>query len=556
MSEQDDGQLAEDLMPLEEPTVAQELFSSETTLVMPDEDQLPSPGSASGQRVGRDEMNLAEFPFALLADRVPQGLNTIRFEDTVEGKEGELVRRTWTVTGSDEFGLPVAADEQVYVALMEVTKEQGFNHRTISITRYDLLKRLGWPDKGASYRRLREALDRLLGVTIKAERAFWDNAKQRYVDVGFHIIDDYALYDEAPGRKRPRERGSRSDRSGGASTAHGTIQQGLPLSFVTWNQVIFRSFQAGNIKQLDTAFYFGLRSSLARRLYRYLDKKRYDGKVAFRIGLKKLAFEKLGMSRSYYPSHIKQELQRAHTELLAQGFLRQIEYETSGDGQGEELVVYYFPSRQYLTGAAENSQAQRAQQQPTDAQQLIEELTQQGVTLSVARQLVQQHPQEVRLQLQYLPYRAPQDPAAVLVEAIRGRWEPPASYLKARASKEQRSQPRQQEQQGPLAVENPTAATRAAPAVRTERPDQAALALAAQKAVYEALDAHQQAHIRQRAMARLQQENPFVASRPQSRAYEAMLQEEIGAILRAEHGTELAAALAQLQQEDRPPEIA
>jgi hypothetical protein len=64
-------------------------------------------------------------------------------------------------------------------------------------------------------------------VTIKSEKAFWDQAKQRYVDVGFHIIDDYALYDEAPGRK-----GCKS-------------QDPLPLSFVSWNQVIFRSFQAG-----------------------------------------------------------------------------------------------------------------------------------------------------------------------------------------------------------------------------------------------------------------------------------------------------------------------
>ena len=44
------------------------------------------------RRVGRDELNLAEFPIALLAERVPPGLKTITFED----RHGTL-----TVTGSD-----------------------------------------------------------------------------------------------------------------------------------------------------------------------------------------------------------------------------------------------------------------------------------------------------------------------------------------------------------------------------------------------------------------------------------------------------------------------
>ena len=46
--------------------------------------------------VGRDEMNLAEFPITLLTERVPEGVKTLVFED----KHGTL-----TVTGSDAHGL-------------------------------------------------------------------------------------------------------------------------------------------------------------------------------------------------------------------------------------------------------------------------------------------------------------------------------------------------------------------------------------------------------------------------------------------------------------------
>lgn len=440
-------------------------------------------------RLGRDEMNLAEFPFALLANRVPDDVNTLKFEDTVEGKDGKLVRRTWTVTGGDHFGLPVAGDEQVYVALMEVTREQGFDQRTISITRYDMIKRLGWPDKGDSYKRLRAALDRLLSVTIKSEKAFWDKAKQRYVDVGFHIIDDYALYDETPGRK-----GRKS-------------QDPLPLSFVSWSQVIFRSFQAGNIKQLDTAFYFSLQSNLSRRLYRYLDKKRYDGKGAYRIGLKKLAFEKLGMSRNYYPSHIKQELARANAELLESGFLEGVEYETSR--RGEEQVVFHFTRRKHLVSLDAPS---------TDtATELTEEISQLGVTPAIARRLVEEFGDEVRVQLQYLAFRRAQDPAAVLVEAIKGKWEPPASYLKARADEERRLH-----------------RTQLQTAREQAQAQQAALDQLQQVAVQiilRGLGLPERTELVQLAKDAVAAHSPPVARRPASKAYEAMLNQQLTALI-------------------------
>ena len=62
-------------------------------------------------RIGRDEMNLAEFPFTLLSHRVPEGVNTIKFTDTISGKDGKSVIREWTITGSEAYGLPVAGDE-------------------------------------------------------------------------------------------------------------------------------------------------------------------------------------------------------------------------------------------------------------------------------------------------------------------------------------------------------------------------------------------------------------------------------------------------------------
>ncbi len=448
------------------------------------------PETVLPQRIGRDEMNLAEFPFALLADRPGAAGDTLVFTDTVPGPQGP-VERIWTVTGSQEFGLPLAGDELVYVALMEVTREQGFADRIIHITRYDLIRRLGWPDKGGSYRRLQAALDRLLGVTIKAERAFWDNRKRRYVDVGFHIIDDYALYDEQPGRKR----------------AAADAAKARPQSYVAWNQVIFESFKSGYIKHLDTAFYFGLRSALSRRLYRYLDKKRYDGKRHYRINLRKLAFEKLGMSRSYFPSHIKQELRRAHDELQDKGFLESVEYQREGQ---EELVVYQFASADQPQG---RSRQARDPAREADGEDLVQQLMAAGVTRAVAYELVEEFAEQVRLQLEYLPFRTARDTAALLVEAIRGQWAPPASYLQARKQQQEEREAQERERR------------RREARLRQERA--AAIERQAAEAVFAGLPARVRRRIEQQANEEVAAISPVLAAHPDSAAYQALLQDKL-----------------------------
>src|SRR4051794_23226906 len=92
--------------------------------------------------IGRDEMNLAEFPIALLADRVPKGQKSLYFDD----KHGRL-----TVTGSDEYGLPTAADTDVIVALIYLTKlRNDFKDVKVNFSRYELIKLLKWRDDGDS----------------------------------------------------------------------------------------------------------------------------------------------------------------------------------------------------------------------------------------------------------------------------------------------------------------------------------------------------------------------------------------------------------------------
>ena len=245
--------------------------------------------------VGRDEMNLAEFPISVLTDRVPNGLKTLEFE----AGGGKLV-----VTGSDAYGLPTAMDADVIIGLVQLTKlRNDFTDPSVTFTRYELLRLLGWPDRGEDYRRLEESLHRWVGVTLRYDEAWWDNDIKCRVDASFHILESVVIVDQAVRQKlRARDR------------------QEPPPSQFTWNRIFFKSCQAGNLKRLDLETYFALKSAVTKRMYRFLDKRFYS-RADWTFDLHEFALGHVGLSRNYTAAKIKEKIQPALEELEAVGFL-------------------------------------------------------------------------------------------------------------------------------------------------------------------------------------------------------------------------------------------
>jgi plasmid replication initiation protein len=265
--------------------------------------------SSSAVRLSRDEMNLAEFPLTVLSKRVDPSLKTLEFHDFVKGKNGEVVNRSWIITGADKFGLPTSSDDEVLLGLLKLTADDGLRNRKILFTRYELLKILRWTTEGRSYTRLQNALDRLSGVRIKATNAFYDNENKLHSTKNFGIIDEYEIND---GRDtRP--------------------------SFFTWSDVLFKSFQVGFIKKLDLNFYLDLNSAVSKRLYRYLD-KHFWYRSRLQVNLFTLAHEKVGISRNYkFASSLRQQLEPALEELIERGMLA--EFHFIGKGASTEVVL-------------------------------------------------------------------------------------------------------------------------------------------------------------------------------------------------------------------------
>lgn len=197
-------------------------------------------------RISKDEMNMVEHPFASLSKET----DARSIEFTWEGQHpttGKTVQASWRVSGDPQLGLPTANDERIYLVLMELTRETGWE-QTVHFTRHSLLKRLGWSDDKRSYQMLEQGLDRLATVTIHAQNAFWSPTQKSFYNGTFGILDTAVVTTERAGRKAPSAE---------------------PISFFKWNDIMFASLTDGNIRTLDLEFALSLRRPLSLRLYRY-----------------------------------------------------------------------------------------------------------------------------------------------------------------------------------------------------------------------------------------------------------------------------------------------
>jgi hypothetical protein len=300
--------------------------------------QLEATGNKDKARLtGRDEMNLAEFALGLASDRNTRDVKTIERKQSIINPDGKRLDQTWTITGSDQHGLPRAGDDDVLLALLKLASDQGLQERIVHFTRYELMQILNWPTNGRTYKRIESSLDRLAGVRILAKNSFWDNARKSYTSLNFGLIDDYLIADQ-PSRVR----------------LDGQIQ--MPFTHVSFNEKFFQSMQVGNMKRLDMKLYNSLRSAVSKRMYRYLDKRRYRSNV-FDVEINNLATVNLGLDLGVrrYPSQIKQLLDTAHKELQAAGFLNDWSYRWSPDRE-TWFVQYSFAAKTAIAASVEQEE--------------------------------------------------------------------------------------------------------------------------------------------------------------------------------------------------------
>jgi hypothetical protein len=363
----------------------------------------------------RDELNFAEFPLAALSDTVPDDQKTLVFTDTVfdRGAQAEVLRRL-TITASDEYGLPTAQDDEVILGLIQLTSKQGFMDRRVHFTRRELIKELAWRDESKSYARIAQSLKRWLGVTLYYEKAWWSNEEKCWVDESFHVLDQVTIFDKE--RIMRRVKSLPDDPKAG-------------LSSFLWNEVVFNSFRAGYLKQLDFELYKSLRSQIAKRMYRFLDKRFYH-RARYEFDLAEFAFAKVGLSQKYHTGEIKRRLRPAITELEEVGFLERLSEEKRflKKSRGEWGIVFVKAAREG-----------RAPREEMTDNPLFQKLTCHGITGKVAAAIVrdfdaQRIEEKIRL-VEWLKEkkdsRITRNAAGFLVKAIQDNYPLPAEMTAA-----------------------------------------------------------------------------------------------------------------------------
>ena len=314
--------------------------------------------------IGRDEMNLAEFALGLASDRNPKNLKTVERSQTLKLAGGKVLEQHWVVTGSEKYGLPRGGDDDLLLGLLKLASDANFSDRRVQFSRYELLKVLDWPLNGQSYQRIEESLNRLVGVRIFAKNAFWDNQRKSYLSMNFGIIDEFQIYE------------NRHQRAGAG-------QSELPLTYVMFSDKLYQSIQSNNIKRLDLNFYYALSGTITKRLYRFLDKRRW-GKSRLVVEMLTLATMNLGLDTSgrSFASQVKQRLDPSHQELVDKGFLIGWEYRLGKDRK-TWLVEYNF-------GTTEAPAPPSGESPPR-----LEQLMLRGLSRAVAQRLLNEFPERV-----------------------------------------------------------------------------------------------------------------------------------------------------------------
>lgn len=385
------------------------------------EQQSLFPDLISEYQEGRDEMNLAEFPIAALTNRVDPAAKTIVFKDsTFDKKSGTLIDRQLTVSASDKYGLPTALDDEVILGLLQLSRLQGFKRPEVVFTRYQLLRILGWSDSTKNYRRVEEALRRWVGVTLYYENAWRDKESGEWKSAYFHILDNVEVF--KPGRKN-------------ALAPDG-------YCYFKWNEVVFKSLQAGNLKSIDFGVYRELNSAIAKRMYRFLDKRFYHRR-SLSFELESFAYDKLGLSRSYRDvAQLKRCLVPAIKELETLRFIKKAAPEDRFMKMRRGVWEVHFEKQ-----VVEDDSQKTLPMEVEPSSVMESRLTSHGITQRQAKLIVSEFPEEyVAAKVEALEFllskggdAAPKNPAGFLVNSIRENYTMPQGF-KTAAEKEKEAE--------------------------------------------------------------------------------------------------------------------
>ena len=356
--------------------------------------------------IGREELNFAEFPLAVLSNNAND--NVVTYSDQIwDAKNKRAVTRTLEITGCKRYGLPTAANEEILLGMQQLAYINGFREPKVSFTIYQLLKILGWKDNGQNYKRAQDGLNCWLGVTLRyidAWREKHTDAEDEWTSKGFHVIEDLTLHSKDNRHSRQ--------------------------SSFTWNSHIFKNLSNGHHKPINLAIFRSLRNPTAKRIYRFLDKRFYLNESQD-FPLETFVLQKVGVSRNFTdPYSLKRAIAPALKELEKLGYIQEEKNRFVQDIRGWRVVFKKARPVPKTMGLPNDVFL-------AESKLLTSQLESFGVTPHRAKTICKNHPEDYILQkideLEFIlsqPKRdTPKNLAGFLVESITKNYATPSGFI-------------------------------------------------------------------------------------------------------------------------------
>ena len=403
---------------------------AEQRLVMPEKQDLTAPDFV------RIEKNIAAFGFFTPSSkRIKNVPKVLRFSQTIEGRkvEAEVI-----ISGSMQYGMPITADQDKYLAFQKiidrVKQAKGRVENPIKFTTAELLALLGSSKNGNRYKEVSDWLKVMKGTTIESNGAVWVAGKKRFATDVFSIFD------------RIRSLGDELD--------DGTIADQNYVWLSDWYLENLNNFY---LLPIDFEAYKQLKNHIAKALIPLLQiwlyasreqgvfEKRYDEICQI-----------LNIAQYSYPSKIKEKLAPSFNELIKQDYLSDWEVAETADKKDYKIIFwhgrkFYQDQTKRLSKANKARRASRSEknggrklnrkhQLPPASREIFNRLQNEfDVAESKALELVRNFSiEKIKVQIESFSYRREkvENISGFIIRAIENDYSLPEGYLELLKKKE------------------------------------------------------------------------------------------------------------------------
>lgn len=241
------------------------------------------------------EYNFFKLPLVTVDKHKVGNIGHIEVKHATRDAAGATGMRVWKVFGSSQYGLGGLFDDTVFMAINKIISDIPKpiqNPIDIgSLKNITEILKIKNPN-GDVFRSISIAIKRLASLTVTSSSSFYDRDKKKYIESVFHVFDKVVFKSE--------------------------VSEGTPTkrsNFIWLNDSYIRSINSGYMLPVDFDEYISIKNPIAKLIYKLLHTHFHAVKTPLKIKYESLC-NKLAITKENSPSQSKQQLLKAHTELL------------------------------------------------------------------------------------------------------------------------------------------------------------------------------------------------------------------------------------------------